>query len=817
MLKPRYLKLIRDIQASPGRMALMLLSLMVGILGLSTMISSYQILNREMSANYLASKPASATLKIDRIDAALLASLQHFPGIAEINASSTFYADLIQTQPRTQPPKGAPQTIRLFVTDNFAENNIAKFYPQAGAWPPPQDGILLERESLRQLGLHIGDDISIELANSQRRTLKISGSVHDPSMPTPSTSAFAYLTPAGMKNLGLGDSLSDLKIIVSEHPLDAQHIEAVVNRLTQAITARAHTVEKIQIPPPGEHPHQTIVRGVLSMLGVFSFLVFVLAAVLNASIFEGILTQQMRQMAVMKAIGASTQQIASLYLLFSSLIGVLACAVAIPLGLAAGAALSKLVLLKILNFDLHDRSLPLFTYVLLAGIGIALPLLLTVSAILKSARRSVHATLQDAGSSHSAPATPTRVQFVERIFEHIPQRFITAAPSLIMALRNSFRNRKRLLLSLILLGSAGTLFITSLNMKAASQQHLVTAAQERHYQIEVITKEWQDQNKIIAMMSAISGVTQVEAWSRSKVTRLSANGVELEHSYPDDAHGILTLIAMPSGSQLADVPLIQGRKLNASDSNAIILNQKALEFYPKAQLGDVLQVRSLARTSSLQLVGIAQQKMVGALAYVTPQTAAKVLGKDNLSKHYRCVTSLKDDAQIALIASDIKRSLLAQGISVKAIITETMLRHDVDAHFDLLLLCLLSIAFLMAVVSVLGLAATFGSNVLERTREFGIMRSIGATPAHIMRNLIIETACVSLMGFALAVLFSLPASVVIGRFLGQLLMEEAFPLTVTWFPIALWLLISGVICISASILPARRAAQLSIREAIIHP
>lgn len=808
MLNTRWIKLVRDIQSSPGRISLMLLSLIVGIFGLSAITSSYQILNREISANYLASKPASATLKIDRIDAALLANLQHVPGIAEINASSTFYADIITAHPR----KGAPQTIRLFVSDNFSENNIAKFYPEAGAWPPPPDSILLERESLRQLGLHIGDDITIALANNQRKTLKISGSAHDPSMPTPSTSAFAYITPTSMANLGLGNSLSELKIIVSEKPLDAQHIETVVNRLTLAITAQARRVEKIQIPPPGEHPHQAILRGVLSMLSVFSFLVFILAAVLNASIFEGILAQQIRQMAVMKAVGASTQQIATLYLAFSLMIGVIACAFAIPLGLAAGTALSKLVLLKILNFDLHDRSLPLLTYVQLAGAGIALPLLFTVSGILKSARRPVHATLHDTGTSFTTPATQYRLHFFERFFRDV----IAIDNSLIMALRNSFRNRKRLLLSLILLGSAGTLFISSLNIKAASQQHLVTAAQERHYQIEVITKEWQDQSKINALISAVSGVTRVEAWSRSKVTRLSANGVEIEHSYPDDAHGILSMISMPTESQLMDLPLIQGRKLVASDTNAIILNQKALEFYPKAQLGDMLQVRSLGRSSSLQLVGIAQQKMVGAVAFVTPQTAASVLGKGNLSKHYRCVTSSQDDVQIALIANRIEQSLLAQGIPVKAIITETMLRHDVDAHFDLLLLCLLAIAFLMAVVSALGLGATFSSNVLERTREFGIMRSIGATPGRIMRNLIVETACIAAMGYLLALLFSLPASIMLGRFLGNLLMEEAFPLTMTLFPLMLWMVISGLISIIASVLPARRAAKISIREAIVH-
>ena len=75
MLSPRWIKLLRDAQATPGRIALMVLAIAAGVCGMATMLSSYTILSRETTRNYLDTNPPSATMQLDRIDAPLMAAV----------------------------------------------------------------------------------------------------------------------------------------------------------------------------------------------------------------------------------------------------------------------------------------------------------------------------------------------------------------------------------------------------------------------------------------------------------------------------------------------------------------------------------------------------------------------------------------------------------------------------------------------------------------------------------------------------------------------------------------------------------------------
>lgn len=805
MLSTRWIKLLRDVQLTPGRIISMMIAIAAGVFGLATMFTTYVILDREIPLNYLATNPASATIKLDRIDERLLSEVRAFPGIGAAQGSSAFHTSIVND--RSTP--GAPQEIKIFANLDFSEKTISRIFPKEGAWPPPPDSLLLEQESLKQLQRKVGDRLTIDLGDGRSQTLLIAGTVHDPAMPTPSMSAFAYMSLATMSSLSNGKNPQNLKIIVSENTLDAKHIERVVTQLTARLTQLGYQVERIQIPPPGEHPHQAIMQGVLIMLMCFSLLALLLSSVLSASIIEGLMAQQSRQMAVMKAIGASVSQIAVLYFAFIFMISAIATAIAVPAGLAAGFALSKLVLLKILNFSLHNSALPTTPLSLLILTGILLPMVIAARSILTRTRVSVHSALSNFGTSQQHYSAVGNWKIIDKL------TWINR--SLLMSLRNCFRNRGRLILSLVLLSSAGAMFISSLNVKNASQQHLLNAATERHYQLEVITKMPQDQTKMRQLLQGIDGIQSIEAWPASRVARVGKSGIEIERSYPDGAHGTLVMIAMPVQSQLIDLPLTQGRKLTAEDLDAVILNQRALAFFPNTKVGDKIQISSFGKNKTLQLTGIAQQKMTGATAYISPATLATLSNQSELSRHYKIVSTQPKELEpeLTTLANTIRQVLKDHQIPVAAIVTETMLRTEVDGHFNLLILSLLFIALLMATVGALGLSATISNNVVERTREFGIMRSLGASRGTIMQNIIVEACMITAISYLLALVLALPLSAFIGHFVGELLMEEAFPLVVSWQSLALWWLITTFIGITASALPAWHSARLSIRESLV--
>lgn len=797
MLSPRWRKLLRDVALTPGRVALMVLAMAAGVCALATMLSSYTILSRETTRNYLDTNPPSATLQLERIDAPLLAAIRAFPGIAQAQASGTVGVTLA---PQGQ---GDALPLTIFVVDDFNALRINTVYREQGAWPPPDGSLLLERDALRLIGQRIGQRIAVSTGHGAPQSLPISGTVHDPALPPASRgqTVYAYATPATVAALGLDASLRQLKLTVSEQPMNVDAIEATVARLALWLRQNGHAVERIRIPPPGEHPHQKVMTSILAMLLVFSGVALLLSAVLAATVVGGMLQQQRRQIGVMKTIGARRAQIAGLYLTLVLALAGVATALGMTAGLAAGRAFSRVVLNQILNFTMHSGAIPHWCYLLLIAAGVLLPLAIAAVPVMQASAATVQAAIGDTGSHGQRFAAPAAW------LDRLP----LADRSLLLALRNSLRRRGRLLLTLSLLALAGAMYMSSLNIRAASARHLVVAASERHYDIETTLARPAPIEQVTRLLGALPGVALVEAWERGSVARERADGLEIERVYPDGAHGTLTVQAVPEHNATLSLEMLAGRWLADGQSGEVVLNSAALEFFPLARVGGSIGIAGHGRTLTLRVAGIARQDMTAATVFVSAPAYARMAGRAGQAASYRVVLRAHGEAAIAQAARDIGRTLAGAGIEVRMNMTETMLRKEIDGHFDLLIAAMLFIALLMAAVGLFGLGSAMGSNVAERGREFGIMRSIGASSAVVLRNVLAEGALVALMSVPLALALSLPLSAAIGAYLGELLFGLAFPLTVSAAGALAWLAMVLLGALLASGLPAWSASRLSIQ------
>jgi putative ABC transport system permease protein len=800
MLSPRWRKLVRDAQTTPGRVALMILAIAAGVCALATMLSSYTILSRETTRNYLDTNPPSATLRLDRIDAPLIEAVRRFPGIADAQASSIVGAALWS---------GAgwlPLTI--FVVDDFNALRINTVYRETGAWPPPTGTVLFERDALASIASRIGAPISVKTADGAHHALSIAGTLHDPALPPASRGAtvYAYATSATVAALGLDGALRQLKLTVRENKFDVEAIEATVAPLALWLQRQGRSVEQIRIPPPGQHPHQKVMASILIMLLIFSGIALLLSALLTATILAGMLAQQTRQIGVMKTIGARTSQIAILYLTMVFVIGLVATALGTLAGIAAGRAFAGVVLQQILNFTMHSGAVPASSYLLLIATGVLIPLFLATVPILQASRTTVQAAITDFSSTRQTysarGAWLELLPWVDR--------------SLLMALRNSFRRRGRLLLTQGLLAMAGAMYISSLNVSTASQQHLIDAAKDRHYDLETILSRAEPIDAVTSIIGAVPGVARVEAWNSTSTSKARPDGLEIERVYPDGAHGSLTLAAVPESTGMLQLSMLDGHWLSPDQAGTVVLNGSALEFFPHAKVGDDIRLASHGRVVQVRLVGIARQTMAAATAYVSPQSYASMAGQAGRANTYRVVLRAHDAQSIDEVTRAIEMALAKSHISTRLSITETMLRKEVDGHFDLLIAALLFISILMALVGTFGLGSAMSTNVAERSREFGIMRCIGARSGLVLRNVLCEGVLVALMSVPIAVLLALPLSAAIGSFLGNMLFGEAFPLVLSARAVLIWLALVLISAPLASAYPAWKASRLTIHQSLSH-
>ena len=129
---------------------------------------------------------------------------------------------------------------------------------------------------------------------------------------------------------------------------------------------------------------------------------------------------------------------------------------------------------------------------------------------------------------------------------------------------------------------------------------------------------------------------------------------------------------------------------------------------------------------------------------------------------------------------------------------------------------LLIMALLTASVGSMGLAGAMGMNVLERTREIGIMRSIGATDREILRLVVVEGVVIGGLSWILAVLLSFPITVLLSSILSLAIFRSPIDVKFTLEGFGLWLLIVLALSGVASVLPARSAARLTIREVLAY-
>jgi putative ABC transport system permease protein len=802
MVSPRWKKLWRDLRAARGRMIMMVIAIAVSIFGVGTILSAYTILMREISRNYLDTNPASAFLELDRVDESLVQAVRQQPGIADAEATSWVMA-------RVEVKHNEWMPLLLFVIPDFNAMRLDTFLPETGDWPPAEQTILLERVALPLTNAKVGDMLTVQTPNGSKQEIKISGLVHDPGLAPAwqEQTIYGYITPATLAWLGEGSTLHILKVKVQDQPDSVTSIETTMGTLTVWLKGQGYQVGEIRIPPPGLHPHQSQMNSILMMLLIFSMMALILSAILTATMIGGLLAQQVRQIGIMKAIGARSIQVTGLYLVLVALLGLVAATLGIPAGNAAGRGFATVVG-ELLNFTIYSYVLPVWVYLVELLMGILIPLLVALSPIRRTSRVTVRETLTDYG---------TRRETGLRSLDSWLGKIRGVDNTLLLALRNAFRRPGRLVLTLSLLAAAGGMFITGLNVKTGWETFLATAAENRHYDLEVRFNSPQSAENITSIASSIPGVQSVEAWNINPAALYRPDGLEIVRTYPDGGHGSFSLRSAPLGSILMDAPLIDGRWLQAGDVDSVVLNQMAAAFFPNVKVGDSLSLVVNGRSATFRLVGVVKQILTPATAYVLPETFAQAAGMLPADTNaVRIVLNQHDAATISAVTGNLENALAAQSISMKVVISETMLEGATSGHVYIFIFALILISVVMAVVGVLGLMSSMSTSVIERTREFGIMRAIGARSRIILRNVTSEGVFIGLLSWLIAVPLSLPLTWGVGYLVGNMSFRAPLPLILSPWAVFGWLILVVLGSIGASAYPARQASRLTVRETLAY-
>jgi putative ABC transport system permease protein len=233
--------------------------------------------------------------------------------------------------------------------------------------------------------------------------------------------------------------------------------------------------------------------------------------------------------------------------------------------------------------------------------------------------------------------------------------------------------------------------------------------------------------------------------------------------------------------------------------------------------GDSLRLRINGKNEDWEVVGIF--KFVGRegiLAYAPYDFIAQKIDLVNRSYSYRVVTVQHDRAYQEQMSEKLDHFFREKGFNVRQARPGLETLDTASESLDILVTFLLIMALLTATVGSMGLAGTMGMNVLERTREIGIMRAVGATNRVIIQTVVVEGMTIGSISWVLAVLLSIPFTVLLSTIVSLAVFETPIDLVFTPTGYIIWLVLALVLAAIASVLPARNAARLTIREVLAY-
>jgi putative ABC transport system permease protein len=814
MLRPRWRKVLRDVWRNKGRTVLVVLSISVGVFAVGTVAQMRVIVSDDMVESYEAANPPSATIYPDQpFDDDLVEAVRRMPEVAEAEGRRSVIVRFRHAQADTWYP------LRLFAVGDYDDMRIKiiqpeiEFGPSPEQWPnpntfpPPDRGVLIERTSLLLPshglfpGASLGDKLLIETMTGKRREMRMAGLVYDIATGSaPWTNmAYGYVTLDTLEWLGLPRSYGELHILVAGDRSDITHIEGVVGEVEDRVERSGLEIARTDIPTPGKLPTDSIYRALVLLLGALGILSLVLSVFLLINTVSALLAQQVRQIGVMKAIGGRTHQIVRMYLAMVAAFGLLAFAIAAPLGAWAARWVINFMA-YLINFELGEFSIPLQVLLLEAGMALLVPLLAGLYPIFSGTRFTVREAIASYGLSAEGAGGGAFGRLVERL-RGLPR-------PLMLSLRNTFRRKGRLILTLTTLTLAGAIVIAVVSVRASMLLTLDEIFEYIDYDIEVQLGRAYRTERLEQEALRVPGVVAVESWGSAGAYRLRPDGSE-----GDDIH----LIAPPTETAMLNPTMVAGRWLLPEDENAIVVSAYLLSEEADLDVGSEIVLDIEDQETTWQIVGVARIAQPTPIAYVDFDDLSRMVhnvGRANMID----VATERHDADFQLqVGESLQAHLEGAGLDVTSFYTRSQSRAAIDVLFGIIIMFLGSMALILTIVGGIGLMGTMSLSVLERIREIGVMRAIGASNGAVMRVIMAEGVVIGLMSWLMGTLLAVPVGKVLSDAVGvRTPLNTPLSYTIPPMAILLWLGLVVLVSLLASYVPAQGAARLSVREVLAY-
>ena len=789
----RWHKVIVDLWRNRTRTLIVALAIAVGVYAVGVVLNTRELVVREYYQDQDGALIASAILHTYPFDDEVAQRVAQMPGVAAAEGRRVV---------RTRVDNGQPRDLVLTAIPDFEDMRVDTLTPVAGQWPPGKREVLLERLALDYLGVAVGQTLTVEMENGTRKELLVVGTAHDPQelSPNVTSEATGYVTPETMAALGLGPLYTELHIRLEEQPRDRAHINAVADQVEDRLERTGRPVLGRQVIT--ESIADPFIDTIVLILSSFGLVILLLSGFLVVNAISALITQQMPQIGVMKLIGARRWQIMSLYIVTVLVYGAIAIALGIPAAVVTARLLMTLLVEGVLNVKVDSLAVPPTLVAIQAAVGLLLPLLAGLAPVIKGTRITTQQALNDAGAHSGA----YRQGYVERLLGALQRLFALRRP-ILLAVRNTLRHRGRLIQTLVVLVIGSALFVSVVSVWSSVDVTVENFMRYHRYDVSVELQRPYRLARVEQVAGQLPGMVDVEGWSLDRATRQRPDGSE---------SASLAVYALPPVSGFVAPQVTEGRWLSEEIRNGVVINSDVVEDEPDLAVGDVIRLNIGGREADWQVLGIVPTESRGPALYVTLDAYDYQARTPGQVTHLQVVTAEHDATAQERMAERLLDHFEAAGLEVSGTETSQLMREENKFIFSIIVAFLVLMALLLAAVGGLGLTTTMSINVLERVREIGVLRAIGASNLSVGRIVLAEGVAIGLVSWAAGTLLSVPLGAFMSEQLGLALIQVPLSYHYSAGAAAIWFFVLQGVAVVASLGPARNAVRLTIREVLAY-
>jgi putative ABC transport system permease protein len=776
-----------DLWRRPARLLLTTLTIALAVASFG-ILAMPALMNRAMTAEVTNARLYNLTVPVDDVvlSAAQMKELAQVPNVVAVVGRSLFDTRaLIGGQRVATEVWGVP---------NFAHQPLDRVITTAR----PGAGQVLVDAQDANLGIYrgrSGDRLRLQAADGSFRTFLVVGSARAMAFNQDAAKnrLVLYASQPTVQRLGALKGVNYLEFQLRNASPPAAHKTAVaVQRFlaTQPVVTAFAGLPTVRAP--GDWPLKQAFDQRSEVLDILTVLAVLSAAFLLANTVRTMIAEQTGEIGIMRAVGASRRHVRRTLLRTAAYLGLLGALIGVPLGIALAYVLVGMF--AQLLFGAHPAfavDWPVALASAVAGVGGAV---LTAWLTLHKALRT---PVREALSSEGLVSA-----FGGSTFDRATLRTAALPPLVRVGVRNVARQKERSATTIVQVALAVATFLGLASLGLAVSQVTSQSWSVLNYDITLATQTGAREYPVgvVDVVRAQHGVAGVEAVDEAQMTYRGQ-----------------TLYALGVHARsFVDEPLAAGRWLTPGDVRAgapVIIAGSAFARIAHLHIGSRVSVAAQTGPARFTVIGIGKSTANNGFNVYMPLGALQAAtDHQGVTNTLLVRASDKSHAAVDALAAHLEGRLGQAGYPTSAQLIYSD-RANGLAQSQTMLVIVQSIGLLIVVISMLGLVNAITMNVIERTREVGVLRCLGAGKRDIRRIFRTEIMTLALIGF----LLSVPLGLLVAHALQWLVLHLTnlrLPVPYSLSSLAVALVGTVVLAVVATSLPLRRATGLRPGQAI---